>query len=237
METKHILVVDDENDLCDILNYNLTASGYQVSVAHSAEETLQRLSECEAKGYEFDLMLVDVMLPGMSGFLLVKRIKESIPTANIPIIFLTAKDEENDMLRGFSLGADDYITKPFSVREVMARVKAVLNRSGAYSIHTEGTFSYEGLVIDLNQKSVRVDGEVAPVTKTEFDILMLLLTNMGRVFSRHELLMQVWGRDDVVSDRTIDVNITRMRKKIGRYASRVVTRQGFGYVFEESGQV
>ncbi len=233
MESKHILVVDDENDLCDILSYNLTVNGYQVSVAHSAEEALQCLEDTERQDYSFDLMLVDVMMPGMSGFGLVKRMKEDASTASLPVIFLTAKDEENDMLRGFGLGADDYITKPFSVREVMARVKAVLNRTGAHPMRAEGTIAYDGLVIDQSQKTVKVDGVMSPVTKTEYDMLSLLLTNKGRVFSRNELLELVWGSNATVSDRTIDVNITRMRKKIGRYAACIVTRQGFGYVFEE----
>ena len=226
MEQKKILVVDDEQDLCDILLYNLRAAGYQAEAAYSAEEAIEK------EPSEFDLLLLDVMMPGLSGFELARRLKGDVATATIPIIFLTAKDTEEDMLHGFGLGADDYVKKPFSVREVMARVKAVLNRSESADTDKPKTLQYEGLVIDLSHKSVTVDGEAVALTKTEFELLALLLSHRGEVFSRQQILDSVWPQDVIVTDRTVDVNVTRMRKKIGRYGQMIVSRQGFGYVFE-----
>ena len=226
MEQKRILVVDDEQDLCDILLYNLRAAGYQAEAAYSAEEAIEK------EPSEYDLLLLDVMMPGMSGFELARRLKGDEVTAAIPIIFLTAKDTEEDMLHGFGLGADDYVKKPFSVREVMARVKAVLSRSLPQPLQKEGSLEYEGLAMDLSHKSVTVDGEAVALTKTEFELLALLLSHRGEVFSRQQILDSVWPQDVIVTDRTVDVNVTRMRKKIGRYGQMIVSRQGFGYVFE-----
>lgn len=229
MEKKRILVVDDEQDLCDILLYNLSSEGYDAEAAYSAEEALKQ--DLTA----FDLLMLDVMMPGMSGFEMARLLKNSEQTAALPIIFLTAKDTEEDMLYGFGLGADDYVKKPFSVREVMARVKAVLNRTpSALEEEPESLLSYEGLVIDQERKAVIVDGESVALTKTEFELLLLLLSHRGQVFSRQEMLELVWPDGVIVSDRTVDVNITRMRKKIGRYSHYIVTRQGFGYCFEEA---
>ena len=226
MEQKRILVVDDEQDLCDILLYNLRAAGYQAEAAYSAEEAIEK------EPSEYDLLLLDVMMPGMSGFELAQRLKGDEVTAAIPIIFLTAKDTEEDMLHGFGLGADDYVKKPFSVCEVMARVKAVLSRSLPQPLQKEGSLEYEGLAMDLSHKSVTVDGEAVALTKTEFELLALLLSHRGEVFSRQQILDSVWPQDVIVTDRTVDVNVTRMRKKIGRYGQMIVSRQGFGYVFE-----
>ena len=229
MEKKRILVVDDEQDLCDILLYNLSSEGYDAEAAYSAEEALKQ--DLTA----FDLLMLDVMMPGMSGFEMARLLKNGDQTAALPIIFLTAKDNEEDMLYGFGLGADDYVKKPFSVREVMARVKAVLNRTpSALEEEPERLLSYEGLVIDQERKAVIVDGESVALTKTEFELLLLLLSHRGQVFSRQEMLELVWPDGVIVSDRTVDVNITRMRKKIGRYSHYIVTRQGFGYCFEEA---
>ena len=225
MEQKRILVVDDEQDLCDILLYNLRAVGYQAEAVYSAEEALDKVQS-------FDLLLLDVMMPGLSGFELARRLKDNEATAAIPIIFLTAKDTEEDMLHGFGLGADDYIKKPFSVREVVARAKAVLSRSLPQPLKKEGSLEYEGLSIDLSHKSVTVDDEAVALTKTEFELLALLLSHRGKVLSRQEILDSVWPQDVIVTDRTVDVNVTRMRKKIGRYGQMIVSRQGFGYVFE-----
>ena len=227
MEQRRILVVDDERDLCDILLFNLHAAGYQAEAAFSAEEALGLMQN------RYDLLLLDVMMPGMSGFELAARLKHDEQTAHIPIIFLTAKDTEDDMLAGFGLGADDYVKKPFSVREVTARVKAVLGRSAAVGSGREETLRYEGLVMDLMKKTVTTDGESVALTRTEFDLLRLLLSHRCQVFSRQELLDRVWPKDVIVTSRTVDVNIARMRKKIGRYGQCVVARQGFGYVFEE----
>lgn len=223
-----ILVVDDEQDLCEILKFNLETEGYQVQTANSAEEAL------ESDIASFDLLLLDVMMGGMSGFQLAKVLKEKEQTANIPIIFLTARDTENDTVTGFNLGADDYISKPFSIREVMVRVRAVLRRTAESSGRSEpvAEIKYQGLVLNLDKKSVTVDGVAVPFTKTEFELLHLLLEERGRVFSRQELIDRVWPKDVLVLDRTVDVNITRMRKKIGKFAKCIVTRLGFGYYFD-----
>lgn len=223
-----ILVVDDEQDLCEILKFNLETEGYQVETANSAEEALEK----DIASY--NLLLLDVMMGGMSGFQLAKQLKNSEVTAHIPIIFLTARDTENDTVTGFNLGADDYISKPFSIREVMVRVRAVLRRTASRLEGAEepAVISYQGLLLNLDKKSVSVDGENVPFTKTEFELLRLLLEERGRVFSRQELIDRVWPKDVLVLDRTVDVNITRMRKKIGRFAKCIVTRLGFGYYFD-----
>ncbi len=224
-KTYKILVVDDEQNLCEILAYNLRNNGYEVTEANSAEEALELPLDA------FDLMLLDVMMGGLSGFDLARRLKANEQTAHVPIIFLTAKDTEQDTLQGFGLGADDYIAKPFRIMEVLARVKAVLNRS-THSVQTApDTLRYERLVLNLNTKTVSVDGEEVAFTKTEFELLRLLLQYKGRVFSRQELIDQVWPSDVMVLDRTVDVNITRMRKKIGHYAPCISTRLGYGYYF------
>lgn len=223
-----ILVVDDEQDLCEILKFNLETEGYQVETANSAEEALEK----DIASY--NLLLLDVMMGGMSGFQLAKQLKNSEVTAHIPIIFLTARDTENDTVKGFNLGADDYISKPFSIREVMVRVRAVLRRTASRLEGSEEptVISYQGLLLNLDKKSVSVDGEDVPFTKTEFELLRLLLEERGRVFSRQELIDRVWPKDVLVLDRTVDVNITRMRKKIGKFAKCIVTRLGFGYYFD-----
>ena len=223
-----ILVVDDEQDLCEILKFNLETEGYQVETANSAEEALEK----DIASY--NLLLLDVMMGGMSGFQLAKQLKNSEVTAHIPIIFLTARDTENDTVTGFNLGADDYISKPFSIREVMVRVRAVLRRTASRLEGAEepAVISYQGLLLNLNKKSVSVDVEDVPFTKTEFELLRLLLEERGRVFSRQELIDRVWPKDVLVLDRTVDVNITRMRKKIGKFAKCIVTRLGFGYYFD-----
>lgn len=226
MKQQRILVVDDERSLCDILLYNLSMAGYEAVAAFSAEEALEK------KPAGFDLILLDVMLPGLSGYELAKKLKTDTVTSSIPIVFLSAMGAEDDKLHGFDLGADDYIPKPFSVREVLARIKAVLGRtSQAHSVIQE--LSYEGLKLNMVNKSVTVDGQEIQLTKTEYEVLKLFLEHRGQVFSRQEILDRVWPQGVVVSDRTVDVNITRMRKKIGRYSSCIVPRQGFGYLFVE----
>ncbi|MEI3052543.1 MAG: response regulator transcription factor [Prevotella sp.] len=227
-KNKRILVVDDEQDLCEILSFNLETEGYHVDTANSAEEAL----EMDVPSYH--LLLLDVMMGGMSGFQMAKKLKENPITANIPIIFLTARDTENDTVTGFNLGADDYISKPFSIREVMVRIRAVLRRTAEQNGTAEEptTIGYQGLLLNLDKKTVSIDGENVPFTKTEFELLRLLLEEKGRVFSRQELIDRVWPKDVMVLDRTVDVNITRMRKKVGRFAKCIVTRLGFGYYFD-----
>ena len=232
MDKKRILIVDDEQDLCDILLYNLRAAGFQAEAAYSGESAWDIIVNCKSSNSKcFDLLILDVMMPGMSGFELAERLKSEPATSKLPIIFLTAKDTEDDTLQGFELGADDYVTKPFSVREVVARVKAVLARSQKYEVEAS-LLTFEGLVLDLGKKTTTVDGESVNLTKTEFELLGLLLRHRGQVFSRQQIFDAVWPENVVVSDRTVDVNITRMRKKIGRYGGFIISRQGYGYVFE-----
>ena len=226
-QNARILVVDDEQDLLEILKFNLETEGYEVMTATSAEDALQ------LDIASFDLMLLDVMMGGMSGFAMARQLKDNPATAQVPIIFLTARDTENDTVTGFNLGADDYISKPFSLREVMVRVRAVLRRTAKeYGEEEVKTLSYQGIVMNLDRKTVSVDGEDIPFTKTEFELLHLLLDERGRVFSRQELIERIWPKDVLVLDRTVDVNITRLRKKIGRFAKCIVTRLGFGYYFD-----
>ena len=181
----------------------------------------------------YDLLLLDVMMGGMSGFAMARRLKENAATGTVPIIFLTARDTENDTITGFNLGADDYISKPFSIREVLVRIRAVLRRTQTEEYGEEPqTLCYQGITVNLDKKTVSIDGEEVPFTKTEFELLRLLLEEKGRVFSRQELIERVWPKDVLVLDRTVDVNITRLRKKIGRFAKCIVTRLGFGYYFD-----
>lgn len=227
MNDYHILVVDDEEDLCEILKFNLENEGYRVDTANSAEEALRM----DIGSYH--LLLLDVMMGEISGFKMASLLKKEKKTAQIPIIFITAKDTENDTVTGFNLGADDYISKPFSLREVAARVKAVLRRTQQEEPERKPELLvYETLTVDLAKKKVSIDGQETPLTKKEFEILLLLLQNKGRVFSREEILARVWSDEVYVLDRTIDVNITRLRKKIGIYGKCIVTRLGYGYCFE-----
>ena len=214
MNEYRILVVDDEDDLCEILKFNLEMEGYKIDTANSAEEALK------LDLTQYNLLLLDVMMGEISGF------------TNIPIIFITAKDTENDTITGFNLGADDYISKPFSLREVIMRVKAVLRRTANLQLKDSEELQYKGLVINVPQKKVTINGEEVSLTKKEFEILLLLLQNSGRVFSREDILSKVWNDEVYVLDRTIDVNITRLRKKIGEYGKHIVTRLGYGYCFE-----
>ena len=239
MANNRILVVDDEEDLCEILQFNLELEGYMVDVAHSAEEALRlRLSD-------YGLVLLDVMMGQISGFKMARMMRESEDTKHVPIIFITARDAENDLVTGFNLGADDYISKPFSIKEVILRVKAVMRRTAVVEsqgnnvvlvgkINKSGAnvVSYEGIEVDLDSKSVMVDGCEVAFTKREFELLKLLIDNPNKVFSREEILKLVWHDDVCVLDRTVDVNITRVRKKIGRYGSNLVSRQGYGYSFK-----
>lgn len=222
-----ILVVDDEQDLCEILKFNLETEGYEVETAGSAEEalTLDLTS--------FDLLLLNVMMGEMSGFALARKLKSEESTKDIPIIFLTARDTENDTVTGFNLGADDYISKPFSIREVLVRVRAVLRRTADSQGQSQpSVLKYQGLELNLDNKTVSIDGEQVPFTKTEFELLRTLLEEKGRVFSRQELINRIWPQDVLVLDRTVDVNITRLRKKIGRFSKCIITRLGFGYFFD-----
>lgn len=226
-----LLVVDDEEDICEILRFNLEAEGgYVVRTATSAEEAMTL--DLTA----FDLFLLDVMMGEMSGFELARRLKSDPATAETPIIFLTARDTENDTITGLALGADDYIAKPFSIREVLLRIRNVLkriNRSVPTSDSQSGELVYKGIRINTDSKTVSVDGKEVSFTKIEYELILLFLSHKGHVFTRQELIRQIWPDDVTVLFRTVDVNITRIRKKIGRYASCIATRQGYGYFFSE----
>ncbi|MFZ4726211.1 MAG: response regulator transcription factor [Paludibacter sp.] len=228
MNPYRILVVDDEEDLCEILQFNLETEGYEVEIANSAEEALKKDIS------KFNLLLLDVMMGDISGFKMARMLNDNPKTAAIPVIFLTAKDSETDKLTGFNIGADDYISKPFSIREVLARVKAVIRRvEKKNTVSVVQELTYETLVMQLDNKKVLLDDVEIPFTKKEYEILRLFLENKNRVFSRDEMLTRVWTDEVIVLDRTIDVNITRLRKKIGPYGKNIVTRLGYGYCFEE----
>ena len=224
---KHkILVVDDEESLCEILQFNLEVEGYEVDVAYSAEQALGMHPE------RYSLILLDVMMGEMSGFRMARLLKDDPATAKVPVIFCTAKDSEDDTVAGLNLGAADYIAKPFSVREVLARVRSVLRRTAEAQAEQE-TVAFEGLGMDLRRKVCTLDGKELALTKKEFEILALLLAHRGVIFSREEILRRIWSDEVIVLDRTVDVNITRLRRKIGSYGGHIVTRLGYGYGFEE----
>jgi DNA-binding response OmpR family regulator len=217
-----ILVVDDERDICEILQFNLINEGYLVDTANSAEEALEILSP------EYSLILLDVMMGGMSGYKMAERLRRE--GSLVPIIFLTAKDTENDMLTGFSVGADDYISKPFSVKEVSARVKAVLKRASP-QIEAAAIPVIEGLDVDLAAKEISINGNPVHLTRTEFEIFTLLATNPARLFSRQDMIDRIWHETPYVTERTVDVHITRLRKKLGNRGSLISSRPGYGYRF------
>lgn len=226
-----ILVVDDEESLCEILKFNLEREGYEVFTALSAEEALTLELD------KLDLIILDVMMGELSGFSMAKILRKRRDTATLPIIFCTARDTEADKIEGLDIGADDYIAKPFSVAEVMARVRSVLRRSQHQpKIATEDSDSiirFEDLEINQLKKRCTISDEEISLTRKEFDILVLLLSNRGSILSREQIMKRVWSDEVVVLDRTIDVNITRMRKKLGKYGNHIITRTGYGYGFEE----
>ena len=227
--TKRILIVDDEETLCDALAFNLEAEGYEVETAYSAEEALTLALA------KFDLVLLDIMMGEISGTQLARIMKANQATAHIPIIFCTAKDTEEDMIKGLDLGADDYITKPYSLRTVMARIRTVLRRTSPTQDPSADIdkISYKGLVLSTRNRTCTVDGNEVKMPKKEFEILMTLLSNRGRIYSRAELLKEIWPDEVVVLDRVVDVNVTRIRQKIGEYGKNIVTRTGYGYGFIE----
>lgn len=227
MDRKKILVVDDEEDLCEILQFNLESEGFAVDIANSAEQALKILTQ------EYELILLDVMMEGMSGFKMAEKVRKELKL-DIPIIFLTAKDTENDMLTGFSIGGDDYIAKPFSIKEVSARVKAVLKRSGSKDIpEKKKIIEIDDLVIDLTNKNVTLKNQSVLLTKKEFEILCTMAQSPNRIFSREDILGKIWSDDGYVLERTVDVHITRLRKKLGDFSKHIVNRSGYGYCLEK----
>ena len=240
MNKYRILVVDDEESLCEILKFNLEKEGYSVTTALSAEEALA------LNLADYDLMVLDIMMGELSGFGLARILRKRTETAEAPIIFCTALDSEADKIKGLDIGADDYISKPFSLAEVMARVRSVLRRSKR-SLTTAATnespaeeeaktndsvIRFETLVVNNRDKSCYIDNEEVQLTRKEFDILVLLLSNRGTILSREQIMKRVWSEEVVVLDRTIDVNITRLRKKLGIYGNHIITRTGYGYGFK-----
>lgn len=228
METNNkdisILIVDDEPDIREILQFNLQNEGYNIDLAESAEQASKQLSS------KHKLILLDVMMGGISGFKFADQLRKDGNTT--PIIFLTAKDTENDMLTGFSLGGDDYISKPFSIKEVVARVRSVLRRTNQdTAVSSNNILTVNTLVIDFDTKTVTVDNKIIDLTKTEFNILVLLVENTGKIFSRSDILDKAWKDDGIVLERTVDVHIARLRKKIGVYGDYIINRTGYGYTF------
>lgn len=223
---KRILVVDDEEVLCDVLRFNLEVEGYEVDTALSAEQALK------TDIGSYDLVMLDIMMGTMSGFELAQRLKADPRTARIPVIFCTARDSADDAVTGLTIGADDYIAKPFSVREVVARVRAVLRRTSPAADLIDHSIRFEGLAIDTDRKQCSVDGTVVRLTRKELEVLTLFLSHRSTIFSREQILDSVWSDEVVVIDRTVDVTITRLRHKIGHYSDHIVTRHGYGYGFE-----
>lgn len=220
-----ILVVDDEDTFCEALGYNLKAEGYDVDCARSAEEALSMNLAV------YDLILLDIMMGEISGLQLAGILKANPATSSIPIIFCSARDAEDDVVKGLDLGADDYIAKPYSLRTLSARIRSVLRRRRAAGNEKPAGISFKGMHISPAQKQCIVDGEQVQLPRKEFEILCLLLENPGRIFSREEILKKIWPDEVVVLDRVIDVNITRIRHKIGPYGKNIVTRSGYGYGF------
>lgn len=232
-----ILVIDDEESFCEILKFNLEKEGYEVDTAYSAEEAL----DMDLRPYS--LFIVDIMMDHLSGFDFAKRVRNVTETENTPILFCSAMSDEDCVVMGLNIGGDDYVTKPFVIGEVLARVRALLRRSARQAAvaaeadvqeKLESDIVFRGLRIDRNDKTVHLDGEEIQLTRKEYDLLLYFLTHRNRIYSRAEIIEKVWGDDVVVSDRTIDTNITRLRGKIGEYSNNIVTRQGFGYGFKET---
>jgi len=226
---KKILIVDDEEDLCEILQFNLEGEGFKIGIAYSAEEALKH----DLKKY--DLILLDVMMEGMSGYKFANTLRNDLKLQT-PIIFISAKNTENDLLTGFNVGGDDYISKPFSINEVIARVNAVLLRtvSKKKAKKSSSNIKIGDLKVDMERKKVKLNGESVDMTKKEFEILILLAQNEGKIFSREDILNKVWSMDVIVIDRTVDVNIARIRKKIGPYGKMIKSRSGYGYYFDKT---
>ena len=242
MAKQRILIVDDEEDICMILSYSLQKAGYETFIAHSAEEALDNY-ELRIKNYEIDLILLDIMMDGMSGLEMANHLRlDNVQSDNLPpIIFLTALSDEDTVLQGFQLGADDYITKPFRVPEVIARVGAVLRRTEAMKREgdeaikretNENCIIFEGIIVNKADMSLTVDGEMVVMTRKEIELLCYLLTHRGQILSREHLLNNVWDSNGIVLERTVDVHITHLRRKLGQYGKYIKTKSGYGYLFE-----
>ena len=225
--TCKILVVDDDELIREVLEFNLANEGFEITCAVSGEEATKKLSS------EHSLILLDIMMGGMSGYRFAEELRKK--GNDIPIIFLTAKDTENDMLTGFSVGGDDYIAKPFSIKEVIARVKAVLKRQkNKTALKDTDKLTFNDLTIDVNTKEVFINSKKIELTKTEYKLLAFLITNSNRVISREEFIDTIWKETPFITERTVDVHITRLRKKLEDYAHLITNQTGFGYRFNTS---
>ena len=244
MAKQRILIVDDEEDICMILSYSLQKAGYETLVAHSAEEALALLlPDSPIASSPISLILLDIMMDGMSGLEMAEKLKSEngkVKSENHlpPIIFLTALSDEDTVLQGFKLGADDYISKPFRIAEVLARVAAVLRRTAEQGAKNKeqrpisnDCIVFEGIVVNKADMSLKVDGEAVVMTRKEIELLCYLLTHRGQILSREHLLKNVWDSNGFVLERTVDVHITHLRKKLGQYGKRIVTKSGYGYMF------
>lgn len=254
MAKQRILIVDDEEDICMILSYSLQKAGYETLVAHSAEEALALLlPDSPIASSPISLILLDIMMDGMSGLEMAEKLRLSpigaadlqrsdLPSTaqrSIPIIFLTALSDEDTVLQGFKLGADDYISKPFRIAEVLARVAAVLRRTAEQGAKNQeqrpisnDCIVFEGIVVNKADMSLMVDGENVKTTRKEIELLCYLLTHRGQILSRDHLLNNVWDSNGYVLERTVDVHITHLRRKLGQYGKRIITKSGYGYLFE-----
>ena len=241
MAKQRILIVDDEEDICMILSYSLQKAGYEVLIAHSAEEALELLqSPIAHTPSPIDLILLDIMMGEMSGLEMANHLRlDNVQSDNLPpIIFLTALSDEDTVLQGFKLGADDYISKPFRIAEVLARVAAVLRRTAEQGAKNQeprpisnDCIVFEGIVVNKADMSLKVDDEIVVMTRKEIELLCYLLTHRGQILSREHLLQNVWDSNGFVLERTVDVHITHLRKKLGQYGKRIVTKSGYGYMF------
>ena len=244
MAKQRILIVDDEEDICMILSYSLQKAGYDTLVAHSAEEALELLqSPIAHTPSPIDLILLDIMMGEMSGLEMAEKLRSDIGYRESgigipPIIFLTALSDEDTVLQGFKLGADDYISKPFRIAEVLARVAAVLRRTAKQGAKNQeprpisnDCIVFEGVVVNKADMSLKVDGEAVVMTRKEIELLCYLLTHRGQILSREHLLNNVWDSNGIVLERTVDVHITHLRRKLGQYGKRIVTKSGYGYMF------
>ncbi|VAX28428.1 Phosphate regulon transcriptional regulatory protein PhoB (SphR) [hydrothermal vent metagenome] len=225
-QKQRILIVDDEEDLCEILQFNLKGEGFDTEVAYSAEDALKN------KLASFDLIILDVMMGKMSGFRLAEKVRKDM-SLSIPIVFVTAKNTENDLLTGFSVGGDDYITKPFSINEIIARVKAILKRTQRQSEVSVPSISIGDMELNFDKRILLMEDKEVQLTKKEFEILSLLAKNQGRIFTRTEIFNSVWDDATIVTDRTIDVHITHLRKKLAHYGKYIKSKTGYGYTFEK----
>ena len=229
--TAQILIVEDEETLAEVLKLNLQLQGYRVDTAASAEQALA----LDLASY--DLFLLDIMMGDISGIQLARILKQRHDTADIPIIFCTARDSEADMVEGLDIGADDYIAKPYTLPNISARIRAVLRRSSPKPVSTQSnatdTLSFQGLILSLTAKTCTVDGTAVKLPRKEFELLALFLSHRNRIFTREELISRIWPEQVIVADRVVDVNITRLRAKIAPYSNHIATRAGYGYGFVE----